>query len=202
MKGRLWGLRVVGVAFLCFSAYIVYYTVSAGRPRNFWKDRFPNRVNLFTLPGKWSDEQGRTVALKDLSGSPSVLSFVYLDCAVTCPRIIEDLKALESRLPRKPRFVLFLFDERRRSTADMLEFRKRHGIERANWRVLWAPPEDLRRLADVFELGYEQGKGGRFDYVHTNFYAVVGPDGRVRREVRGLPGSPDEFLADMRDALD
>lgn len=201
-QGRLWGLRLTGLVLLIATGYIVYYTVSAGRPRSFWQDKFPNRVNLFSLAGSWTDERGRTVSLQDFAGAASIVSFVYLDCAVTCPRIIQDLKTLDQKLPRKTRFVLFLFDDRKRSEREVSEFRRRHGIEAENWRVLWAPPPVLRRLADVFELGYEKGKGGRFDYAHTNFYAVVGPDGKVRREIRGLPTSTEEFVSDVRGVLD
>ncbi len=200
-RGTLWGLALPGIVLLGATGYIVYYTLNAGRPRSFWRDSFPTRANIFDLPGQWRDDSGAHLKLSELRGSPAVLSFVYLDCAVTCPRIMHDLKRVDAATNGRSRFVLFLFDDRERSVADMRAFRKRYGIAGDNWKVLWGPPDKLKTVADVFELVYTQGRG-RFEYEHTNFYAVVNSQGRVRREIRGLVASTEEITRYLRAVLE
>ena len=129
-----------------------------------------------------------------------MLSFVFLDCEMTCPRIMADLKALDDAYRALPGtkeplyFRIFLFEPPEKSSINIAQFRKRYGIVgRKNWEILYANEEDLARLADVFSLSYADAKDGSRKYKHTNFYAWVSFTGKVLDQKRGFLGNPEEF---------
>ena len=48
------------------------------------------------------NEQGDSVALKDLVDKPTILSFVYFRCPTICPRMLSELSVLLERIDLEP----------------------------------------------------------------------------------------------------
>lgn len=205
MNERLWGLRSIGLVLFALTGFAVWYTLSGDRPRDFWQaSTFGDRPNVFEQPGEWIDQDGRRLSLADYRGKNAVISFVFKDCQMTCPRIMHDLKQVDQRLEEneaEARFLVFLFDDIRNDPAEFKKFTDKYQVEGKHWRILTAAPETLRALAEQFKLVYDEQDRNQFKYIHTNFYAVIGPDGELRQEIRGIPQNQESFLAMVEDAL-
>lgn len=204
--GTLIGLRIAGIVMILFALFISYYTFSGYGPRDFWSsDRFATFKNLYGIQGEWFDENRNRVELKDFSGKPAIVSFVYLECDVVCPRIVNDLKLINDSLSKKHgdmNFILFLFDDVRNETGRMKNFIKKHEISGQNWHVLTAEPETLNRVAKEFSIVFSELERNRYTYLHTNIFIVIAPDGRVKEISRGLEPDKNLFVARMNEALD
>jgi len=200
MKGRLYLLRIIGILAFLSVGYIVYYTIGSGKPRSFWQDKFES-INLYGQKGNFTDAAGKELELLSLSGRPALFSFVFLKCRLSCPVIIHELKKVRPLLPADVRFVLFLFDEERPTAADLQEFFKTYEINPADWLVLQGGKEDISDLARIFRLQYSEAEEDRYNYMHTNFFAVADASGQVKLQIRGFEEDTENFHRKIREAL-
>ena len=198
-------MRLVGLALILATGYIFWYTVSEGRPRDFWDPaRYTSRANIYKLPGVWHDQSGQKIDLAEFQDKPAIVSFVYMNCRMTCPRIMADLRGIESSLGKKAddvRFLVYLFEDARNQPKKIKKFMTLYNISGPRWRVLTGSARDLKRVADEFRLVYKKGPSGKYSYMHTNFFALLTPKGKVLREFRGLQADGDKFQARVRETL-
>ncbi len=86
------------------------------------------------------DQDGRALRLADLGGHVTVAAMIYSSCTAVCPRVTEDMKALEGQLGRAARadvrFVLFSLDPGRDTPAALRRFSMDHHLDAARWRLL------------------------------------------------------------------
>lgn len=187
------------------SVYIAWYTMSAGKPRDFWKEKLnPRRGNITEIPGEFEDQDGKKIALKDFQAKQIVATFVFKDCGMSCPLIMSDLKFFDAENPAfkdNGVFLVFTFEDHRGKSNELRDFLKRYRIDGSHWRVLTADAKTIRRLADTFELQYNKGEDGNYVYMHTNFYLVADKTGKVKREFRGTEPNKAKFVGEIRDAL-
>jgi protein SCO1/2 len=198
-------LRITGIAMLLFSMYIIWYSVSGDRPRNFWTiERLPEN-SVYLLPGNWQDQDNNSLVLSDFAGKVSVVTFVFVNCQFTCPYLVGELKKVESGLPDPDdpdlQFLIFLFDDIRGDQEAMQDFLQRYEITRPNWRILTGSPEDLNILTDEMDLQYKVIDEEKRAYLHTNFAAVIGKDGMVVKTDRGFQAEESELVDAILEAL-
>ncbi len=196
---RIWILRIIGFSLFAFTGYIVYSSTQGDRPRNFWSFRKTPQSDIYAVPGKWIDQNGKTVELKDFRGRLSVAAFVYLKCQAVCPVIMSDVRKIEEAVAQQkkggPEFLIFLFDDARQNPGDVQEFLKNYKISGASWHILTADAGTLRSMADVFDLKYDVVDQAKLAYAHTNLIAIIGPDGKVRKADYGLTEETTKMAA-------
>ncbi|MBE7437383.1 MAG: SCO family protein [Spirochaetales bacterium] len=200
MKGRLFVLRIIGILAFMSVGYIIYYTIGSGKPRSFWQDKLES-INLYGQKGKFVDASGTPVDLLSLSGRPALFSFVFLKCRLSCPVIIHELKKVRPLLPGELRFVLFLFDEERQSREDLEEFFRTYEINAKDWLVLQGEKDDISSLARVFRLQYSEAEEDRYNYMHTNFFALADSSGQIKLQIRGFEKDSEDFYRKIAEAL-
>lgn len=195
----------MGITFMLASAYIVWYTIGSGKPRDFWKERMnPRRGNLTEIQGEFEDQDGKKVSLKDFQNKQVVATFVFKDCNMSCPFIMSDLKFFDGENPAfkdNGVFLIFTFEDHRGKSKELKDFLSKYRISGEHWRVLTADAKTIRHLADTFQLQYNKGEAGNYVYMHTNFYAVADKTGKVKREFRGIEPNKTKFIGEIRDAL-
>ena len=202
---RLWALRLTGILLMCASVYIAWYTMSADKPRDFWKEKMnPRRSNITEIQGEFEDQDGKKVSLKDFQNKQVIATFVFKDCNMSCPLIMSDLKFFDAENPTfkdNGVFLVFTFEDHRGKGGELKDFLKKYRIAGDHWRVLTSDAKTIRKLADTFELQYNKGEDGNYVYMHTNFYAVADKTGKVKREFRGMEPNKAKFVGEIRDAL-
>ena len=204
-NNRLWVLRLTGILLMCVSVYIAWYTMSSGKPRDFWKEKMnPRRGNIAEIPGEFEDQDGRRISLKEFQNKQVIATFVFKDCNMSCPFIMSDLKFFDAENPAFKEngvFLVFTFEDHRGHSDQLKEFLKKYRIAGNHWRVLTSDAKTIRQLADTFELQYNKGENGNYVYMHTNFYAVADKTGKVKREFRGMEPNKAKFVSEIREAL-
>jgi len=200
---RLWILRILGITFLLTSTYIVYFTLSSGKPRSFWEN-LGNKINVYEIPGQFEDQDGKNIALKALSGKNAIVTFVFKDCGMTCPLIMQDLRSFERVTPTwstEGQFIVIMLEDHRGKSADLREFLKRYQITSDHWRVLTTDAKTLRSVADAFKIEYKKGDKGEYMYLHSNYFAVADKRGKIKQEIRGLERDKAKFADLIQGAL-
>lgn len=153
------------------------------------------------LPVYWNapeftlvNQQGDTVRIADLRGTPWVASFVFTHCTSVCPVITHKMAALgdsleaEGLLGTGARLVSFTVDPARDTPAVLREYAAGFGSRRPEqWMFLTGtPPEAVREMIQTgFKLtasappGHDHG-GGEYQVMHSPRVVLVDALGQVR----------------------
>jgi protein SCO1/2 len=202
---RLWFLRGIAVSLMAATAYIAWYSISSGRPRDFWQDKLnPQRANLLQFDGKFVDQDGKEVKLSDFANRNTISTFVFKDCGMSCPLIMNDLRLFQNDTPEfadNGLFLIFMFEDHRANPQDLKDFLGKYRVAGDHWRVLTTDAATLKRLADLYSLQYNKTVDGKLVYAHSNVFIVADRKGRVTREFRGLENNKARFFDEVKKSL-
>jgi len=202
---RLWVLRGIAVSLMAASAYIAWYTIASDKPRDFWRDvTNPKRGDLLGISGTFEDQDGQRISLNTFAGKNVIATFVFKDCGMSCPMIMNDLRLFEKDNPGFAEtgvFLIFTFEDHRSKAQELRDFLSKYRITGRHWRVLTADGQTIKRLADTFDLQYNKGESGRYIYAHSNVFIVADKSGKVRREFRGIDNNKAKFFDEVRKSL-
>jgi len=159
----------------------------------------PQGLSVYNLESRWLDQEGRSLRLADLQGKVVCLAMVYASCKNACPRLIEDMRALESQVgSSQVRFVLVSLDPVVDTPARLKGLARERQLG-ANWRLLTGQPADVLELSMV--LGVKFRKISPTDYAHSNLISVLDARGVVVHRQEGLGIKPDASAAVVRRLL-
>jgi len=147
----------------------------------------PGDASIYQLPGTWRNQFDRPVSLDQLKGKVQVVAMVFTHCGYACPRIVEDIKAIEDSLPRSERgnvgYVLVSFDSRRDNPARLGQFAAGHELD-DHWQLLHGEPGQVRELSMLLNVKYQETTGGNFN--HSNVICILDKEGVIRQSIEGL----------------
>lgn len=142
------------------------------------------------------DENGKTVALKDLTnGKPVVLALVYYECPMLCGEIMQGmLKAfneLDFTIGNEYSVITVSFNPKEK--PDLATLKKKNMLEHykkpsaaAGWHFLTTSDEkNVKALADAVGFQYAYLPSVE-QYVHASGIMVLTPEGRVSRYYYGI----------------
>ena len=159
--------------------------------------------SLYQIGSRWKDQAGQETTLLSLRGSRVVLSLVYLTCKFSCPMVVSEMRALESKLSARAlagvRFVLVSIDPSRDTPAVALRFMQKRKILAPRWRFLTAKDDaQVRELAASLDYKYKRDKSGEF--THSFMLAVLDENGVLRARVDGANQDHADLLAALNPA--
>ena len=153
--------------------------------------------SIYGLDLALTDQDGRSWVLSDLRGRVWVAAMMYSSCKSTCPRVTEDMKAIESRLVAAGRdsvgFALFSFDPGRDTPAALRAFARSHGLDASRWHLFAASEDGVRDLAAVLGMKYKAEESG--EIAHSAMIFVIDRDGVVTHRQVGIGQDSDELVA-------
>jgi protein SCO1/2 len=157
------------------------------------------------------DQDGKPFHLSDYRGHPLGLTFIYTRCPLPefCPRIMKNFQELEGAIEKDPelrktaRLLSVSFDVEFDRPEVLNAFGSAFVKDRgqgpfARWRLATGTKEAIDRLGRYFGLSFFK-EGGLF--AHTLVSAVIGPGGKLAKELPGNEWTPDEALSAMREAV-
>jgi protein SCO1 len=150
----------------------------------------PSLFSVYELDANWTDQHGTTRPLASLAGRPQVVALVYTHCAFACPRILADMKRLESELDAAAAdvgFVLVSLDPDRDTPARLSEYAAATRLDPAQWTLLTATPDAVLELAMLLGVRYRRNGA---DFEHSNVLTVLDDEGRIVHRQVGLGTDP------------
>lgn len=158
--------------------------------------------SLYALGREWTDQDGRTLRLADLAGTPSIVVMFYGNCTTACPILLHDATRLEAALPEAVRArtnVLAVSFDTATDTPDVLAaYARERDLDRDRWRFLHADRAQVRELAMLLGVRYRDNGDGTF--AHTNLVTVLDPEGRIVHRVEGLIRPMEAAAASLAEA--
>ncbi len=138
------------------------------------------------------DEGGRLIRLKEISeGRPLLVSFVYTRCTSACPMIVEGVRKTLKNIDTEDFTVLLVDFDERDTARDLIRFRSIRGIE-ANWRLVLARGENLKRLTEALDFKFYYDDSTDM-FAHPNVLVVLSPDLKVSGYMLGVSYDPEKL---------
>lgn len=148
-------------------------------------------ASIYQLSGQWTDQHGRLLELNKLKGKIQVMAMIFTHCGYACPRIVQDMKAIEDslsgRLKNDVGFVLVSFDAQRDDPAQLRRFAAQQGLD-DRWTLLHGSPGQVRELSMLLGVAYQEAPNGNFS--HSNAILILDAGGAVAGTLPGLQAQP------------
>ncbi|MEH6347159.1 MAG: SCO family protein [Bermanella sp.] len=144
-------------------------------------------MSVYHLEGEWTNHEGKSLSLQELSGKPVVAAMVYTSCIHTCSMMTSKVLEIQKQLPAhqqdKITYALITFDSKG-DTVDALSDHKEKRKLDENWVLLRADDSNIRRLAGVLGVNYKEVGPGEFS--HSNIISLLDKDGVLVTQINGL----------------
>jgi protein SCO1/2 len=164
--------------------------------QNVQKDKAISDLSVYNLPSKWTNQEGKDIEMKDLKGKVLVMVMIYTSCKSACPRLVADMRNIESRLPENikgnVKLVLVSIDPEVDTPERLKAFSIENKMETDQWIFLRSTEENTREFAAVLSVNYK--KVSPMDFSHSNIISVFNAEGELAYQQEGLGVNSDETV--------
>ena len=153
-------------------------------------------LSIYNLPSKWTNQNGANIEMKDLKGKVLVMVMIYTSCKSACPRLVADMRNIESRLPenikKNVKLVLVSIDPATDTPKRLKSFSIDNQMDGDQWVFLRSTEENTREFAAVLAVNYK--KIAPLEFSHSNIISVFNAEGELAYQQEGLGVSSDETI--------
>ena len=188
MKKLILGIMLLSVAFQSCNSNknIKKVTVSKN----------PTELSIYNLPSKWTNQNSENLEMKDLKGKVLVMVMIYTSCKSACPRLVADMRNIESRLPenikKNVKLVLISIDPKVDTPERLKAFSIENQMDGKQWEFLRSTEENTREFAAVLAVNYK--KVSPLEFSHSNIISVFNAEGELVFQQEGLGVNSDETV--------
>ncbi|MDQ6529376.1 SCO family protein [Flavobacterium sp. LHD-85] len=145
-------------------------------------------LSIYNLPSKWTTQEGKDIELKSLRGNVLVMVMIYTSCKSACPRLVADMRDIESKLEKKTKqhvkLILVSIDPNTDTPERLKSFAIENKMNQDPWVFLRSSEENTREFAAVLAVNYK--KISPIDFSHSNIISVFNPEGELVFQQEGL----------------
>jgi protein SCO1/2 len=160
------------------------------------KDKPISELSIYNLPSKWTNQNGKNIEMVDLRGKVLVMVMIYTSCKSACPRLVADMRNIESRLPddikENVKLVLVSIDPEVDTPKRLKAFSIENKMEGDQWEFLRSTEENTREFAAVLAVNYK--KISPMDFSHSNIISVFNAEGELAYQQEGLGVNSDATI--------
>jgi protein SCO1/2 len=160
------------------------------------KSKNISELSIYNLPSKWTNQNGQNIEMKDLGGKVLVMVMIYTSCKAACPRLVADMRNIESRLPENikgnVKLVMVSIDPEVDTPKRLKAFSVENMMEGDQWLFLRSTEENTREFAAVLAVNYK--KISPLDFSHSNIISVFNAKGELAYQQEGLGVNSDETI--------
>lgn len=142
-------------------------------------------------PFSFTNQEGKIITQKELAGKVYIAEYFFTTCRGICPKMNNNLREVYQHLEKEPNFLILSHTVN--PGTDSVPVLKRYadslGITGNNWWFVTGRKDSLYQAARVSYL-LDDPKNNSVNpdeqFIHTQFFALVDKNGRVRKIVDGL----------------
>ena len=191
ISGMRWSILFILPIFILFFAF-----QACNKKEEVVKDKPISDLSIYNLPSKWTNQNGQNIEMKDLRGKVLVMVMIYTSCKSACPRLVADMRNIESRLPENikenVKLVLVSIDPEVDTPKRLKSFSIENKMEANQWLFLRSTEENTREFAAVLAVNYK--KIAPLEFSHSNIISVFNADGELVYQQEGLGVNSDETI--------
>ena len=155
-------------------------------------------------PFSFLDQNGDRITNKNVEGKVYLAEFFFTTCPGICPKMNTNLKPVYERYKNEPNFLILshTVNPSTDSVARLKHYADSLGVDAGHWIFLTGKKDSLYLAARLsYMLDDPKNNLSPIDeqFIHTQFFAVVDKNGKVRSIIDGL--KKDE-IAEMEKEID
>jgi protein SCO1/2 len=151
--------------------------------------------SIYHLDAALTDQSGKQVGLDVQRGHPVLVTMFYASCPMTCPMLIDTLRAIERAVPQEQRsnlrVVMISIDAERDTPEKLRQLADQRRMDLSRWTLVRADSPMVRKIAALLNVQYRQLPDG--NYNHSNVISLLSPHGEIVAQSSML-GKADESL--------
>jgi len=145
-------------------------------------------LSIYNLPSQWTNQDGKNIELKSLKGNILVMVMIYTSCKAACPRLVADMRNIETKLDIKTRknvkLILVSIDPKTDTPKKLKAFAIANKMNQEPWIFLRSTENNTREFAAVLAVNYK--KISPIDFTHSNIISVFNSEGELVFQQEGL----------------
>lgn len=182
---------------LVLSIIALFFTLqSCQKKEKDIKDKPISDLSIYNLPSKWTNQNGKEIEMKELRGKVLVMVMIYTSCKAACPRLVADMRNIESRLPEKikkdVKLILVSIDPEVDTPKRLKEFAITNKMDSEQYEFLRSTEDNTREFAAVLAVNYK--KIAPLDFSHSNIISVFNAEGELVFQQEGLGVNSDATI--------
>ncbi|TAM97217.1 MAG: SCO family protein [Chitinophagaceae bacterium] len=158
--------------------------------------------SLYQLSGDWTNQYGKEVSLNQLTGKVQVTAMIFTHCGYACPKMVDNMKAIEEKLPKelknKVDFLLISFDSKNDTSARLNQYAAQKQLD-DSWTLLHGSSDQVRMLSMLLQIQYAPLQGGGFN--HSNAITILDKEGGISQRIEGLEINVDQAVNAVKEAV-
>jgi protein SCO1/2 len=159
-------------------------------------------TTFHTIPDfSFTSQDGKTVTAKDLDGSVYVTDFFFTTCHSICPIMSTQMERVAAKFKGnyEVKFLSHTVDPEIDTVEQLKAYALRHNADSKQWMFLTGPKKDLYEIARKgYLLNAEEGDGGQDDFIHTQNFALIDKEKRIRGFYDGTDSlEMDQLMKDI-----
>jgi protein SCO1 len=181
--------RILWLALFFVALFVGFYFALGQIIPGFGSPELPVLSNVPSF--SFTDQEGKVITEKDLTGKVYVAEYFFTTCRGICPKLNTNMKKLVADFAGEPdiRFCSYTVDPQTDSVARMKHYADSLGADPQKWFFLTGRKDSLYHLARTgYLLDDPKNNAINIDdqFLHTQFLALVDKGGRVRKIYDGL----------------
>ena len=162
-----------------------------------------NDTSYHTVPDfNFFDQDGHPVNKSTVKDKIYVAEYFFTTCQSICPIMNDHLKVVDSVFRSRPDFMILshTVDPEHDSVEVLKEYAAAKGIRDKKWLFVTGKKSELYSLARKgYLLNAEEGNGGAEDFIHTQNFALVDMEQRLRGFYDGTDSTDvSRMITDIR----
>ncbi|MBO9153114.1 SCO family protein [Chitinophaga sp. GCM10012297] len=171
---------LLSVAFMGYSGLMI----KEGTGEFFGKEKLP----VLGTPGhkvqgfSFVDQNGDTITQDNMRGKIYVAEYFFTTCTNICPVMNKNMEKVYAAYKSNPNFMILSHtsDPDYDSIPVLKAYAEKHGADAKNWHFLTGNKRELYKMARESYLVDDGQYTGPDDFIHTQWFALVDGDGRIR----------------------
>ena len=148
---------------------------------------------------KLVDQKGDTITQKALEDKIYVADFFFTTCQSICIDMAKSMQTLQKEFRNVDEIMLVSHSVTPEidDVAQLQKYARQKNVDRYKWLLLTGPKKHIYELARKHYLvAKSQGDGGKYDMVHTENFALIDKEKRIRGFYDGTDPEEIEKLID------
>ena len=129
------------------------------------------------------NQEGKTITENDFNESIYVTDFFFTTCHSICPVMSKQMERIYEKYKgnAEVKFLSHTVDPEIDTVAQLKAYASKHAAEAPQWMFVTGDKKELYGIARTgYLLNAEQGDGGPDDFIHTQNFALIDKDKRIR----------------------
>ena len=176
------------IAFFAVLVVAFYFAMTRLIP-GFGKVELP--VLSYVQPFEFTNQAGKVITEKDMKGNVAVVEYFFTTCKGICPKMNANMQQVYQQYKSEPNFRILshTVDPDTDSVPTMKRYADSLGANAEQWWFLTGRKDSLYAAArNSYLLDDPKNNTGGIDeqFIHTQFFALVDKQGKVRKIYDGL----------------